>query len=157
MGVRLQLTQDEKDKLYGVAVALHGLPYVFGSEIALPGNVETLRKKNCGMDCSELVEFAFRQLGYKVPDGSYNQYDASSACSAFETLQVGDLVFKQNEGRINHVGIIIVEDPAILVEAEGVIFKRVVFTPLKRFIDVPSTWSQYAGMRRFLIPLIKKV
>lgn len=79
-----------------VAIAMqaqkNGTPYVWG------GN-----SLSQGVDCSGLVQQAYRQLGINVPRTTYEQAKSGKRVSLNE-LRPGDLVFYQNLG---HVGIFI--------------------------------------------------
>lgn len=82
---------------------LVGKPYVFGAEVD-PNNPNPDDIK--AIDCSELVEWLFAQIGITVPDGSYNQ---AKMCVKVEEKDVliGDLGFKWDPETqaIHHVGI----------------------------------------------------
>ena len=71
-----------------------GVPYVYGGS------------SPSGFDCSGLVYYVFRNLGYSVPRTASAQYYAGTPIKKSD-LQPGDLVFFQNtSGKgISHVGI----------------------------------------------------
>jgi hypothetical protein len=152
----LLLSREEKLKLQGLSARLKGVKYDFGAEVAPDTSITEILEKQQKIDCSELVELLFNKIGYKVPDGSYNQYRASAP--VFENhLEVGDLVFKQKGGAINHVGVIISVNPTLTLEAEGW-YGEVIARPFMEFKNVKSAKaSQYAGARRFLKELISDV
>lgn len=69
-----------------------GTPYVFGG--AKPG----------GFDCSGLIQWAYGQVGVKLPRVSYQQGAAGVEVSAAEA-QPGDLVYFDRKGPVDHIGI----------------------------------------------------
>jgi len=81
-----------------------GARYQFGGEIK-----PTDKPGSKPLDCSELVEAAFRFFGIAMPDGSYNQVNCRvvAACSIAEGLRTpAALLFHVNsKGRVCHVGI----------------------------------------------------
>jgi cell wall-associated NlpC family hydrolase len=72
-------------RLKEVLSAQLGKPYVFGAETKL-FDLNPLQ-----FDCSELIEWAYWQVGIKVPDGSFNQYEQSTPIKG--VCQFGDLAF----------------------------------------------------------------
>jgi cell wall-associated NlpC family hydrolase len=75
-----------------------GVPYVFGGT-----------NPAVGLDCSGLVQLAYRQVGVQLPRTAQQQYDATTRV-AREDLQPGDLVFfartyADARAWITHVGI----------------------------------------------------
>lgn len=73
--------------------------YQFGWEVPL----DSPRRVPPHLDCSEMVELIFHRSGVKIPDGSYNQRDASRPFKG--ELQTGDLFFLEfSSGRTHHVG-----------------------------------------------------
>ncbi len=75
------------------ALSKVGAPYVWGGQ------------GPWGFDCSGLVAWAFRNAGYNMPGGSYNQWYHGRFISYGE-LQPGDLVF-YGPGGSQHVAIYI--------------------------------------------------
>lgn len=117
---------------------LVGKPYSFGVEVNLkesnPDNIK-------GLDCSELVEYLFAQIGIVVPDGSYNQAKVCRQLKfgpppATDVLLIGDLGFKwiPETKSIHHVGVHIGGDSVL--EAKGEQW-GVVITPYKDFVLSP--------------------
>lgn len=95
---------------------LVGKPYVFGAEVNLrdpdPAHITAI-------DCSELVEWLYAQIGISVPDGSYNQAKVCRRLEREAPVLIGDLGFKWNPDTeiIHHVGIYIGDDTVL--EAKG--------------------------------------
>jgi len=77
-----------------------GKPYRFGAEV----NLNDPNPK--AFDCSELPEYlTYRTAKVHIPDGSYNQYDASTPVHV-KNLKIGDLGFYRKPTgtrRIYHV------------------------------------------------------
>lgn len=145
----LQLSDEEKRKIHDLSKQLLNIPYKFGAEVNLTIEPEKVKQ----IDCSETIEFIFYKIGYRVPDGSYNQYMASGAV---KELEVGDLVFKHKKEVINHVGIIVAATPYIVLEADGW-QKKVVFTTFDKFSTPKPTASQYAGARRLVKEKVRTI
>lgn len=145
----LQLTTPEKHKIHLLCKQLLGIPYKFGAEVDCSVTPDKIK----ALDCSEMVEYIYYQLGYKIPDGSYNQYDVSKPVKEAE---VGDLVFKTKKGAINHVGIVMSVKPDLICEADGWSGK-VVLTLLDKFSTPSPKASQYAGLRRLIKEKVKVV
>lgn len=60
-----------------------------------------------GFDCSGLVHYSFTRAGISIPRTTRTQLDVGQAVDG-ESLQVGDLVFFDQEGlKFSHVGIYI--------------------------------------------------
>ena len=71
-----------------------GVPYVFGAED--PGTA---------FDCSGLVQYAYRQAGYRLPRTANQQYHATQRIS-YKDARPGDLVFfLDDNGHAYHTGI----------------------------------------------------
>lgn len=123
-------------KLIDLGRKLVGKPYVFGAEVKLndpsPDHIKAI-------DCSELVEWLFAQIGITVPDGSYNQAKTCKRLSFVpgdiksDVLLIGDLGFKWDPETqaIHHVGIYI--DEGMVLEAKGKSW-GVVLTPYGDYV-----------------------
>lgn len=112
---------------------LVGKPYVFGAEVnpndPNPDNIKAI-------DCSELVEWLYAQIGIRVPDGSYNQAKVCVRTYPGQTSYaplIGDLGFKADPETdvVHHVGAYIGNRQVL--EARG---KKwgVVITPFEDYI-----------------------
>ena len=76
-----------------------GKPYIFGYEVKLTDPSPR------AFDCSELVQWAYYQMGVSIVDGSFNQYPKTTSIPV-SSLRIGDLFFlRKPSGRIYHVGI----------------------------------------------------
>lgn len=78
--------------LLGIAHSLSGVRYQYGGT--------TLS----GFDCSGFTSYVFRQAGRSIPRTAAGQYSATSRVSRAQA-QPGDLVFFNQRGGIDHVGI----------------------------------------------------
>ncbi len=76
----------------GAAFGVQGTPYLYGG-------VTT-----SGFDCSGFTQYAFRAAGVNLPRTASAQYSASTKISQSEA-KPGDLVFFNQTGSIDHVGI----------------------------------------------------
>lgn len=116
---------------------LLGKPYNFGEEVNLKDGDPTHIK---AIDCSELVEWLFAQVGVVVPDGSYNQFKHSVPIEG--DPKIGDLAFKwiPETKSVHHVGVWIDEG---VLEAKGKDF-GVVLTPRDKY----EASSHFAMWRR---------
>lgn len=149
----LKLTPQQKKFIVEISDFLVGLPYKFGGEVDLNLTPIELKKRNTPIDCSELVEYIYYQLGYKIPDGSYNQFNASEPVKEND-IQIGDLVFRRSKEtkQICHSGIIVDEKNITVLEALG--GKGVVKRSFLDFIKETKT-SIFAGVRRLIVDQIK--
>ena len=76
------------------AIALLGLPYVWGGE-----------STQAGFDCSGMVQYVYREVGIDLPRVAQNQYDAGPAVPPGSTVEPGDLVFfGSGTNDVSHVG-----------------------------------------------------
>lgn len=115
--------------------------YIFGQE---QGNIDDPNAK--AWDCSELVERAFRdKLLIQIPDGARYQrtFCAQNGVPInypVQKVQPLDLVFLYNrdEEVVGHVAVVLGEmvpvGGAMLIEARGKPYNRVVLMPLDRFL-----------------------
>lgn len=70
-----------------------------------------------GVDCSGFVQVVFKVLGYALPRDAYQQAEVGEAVSLREAT-IGDVAFFVNENnRIVHVGIVLLQDK--IVHASG--------------------------------------
>lgn len=94
-----------------------GKSYVYGFEVRLNDPDPK------SFDCSELVQWAFHQVGLIVPDGSYNQWvwicqHKTQISVELAMWKGGSLLFRRNkQGNICHVGISMGD--GTVVEARG--------------------------------------
>jgi cell wall-associated NlpC family hydrolase len=146
----LYLELDQQEKFVKIANKLVGIPYKYGAEVNLNSEPEDIKE----LDCSELVQYLFYKIGVKVPDGSYNQYDASFNIPD-NKLEIGDLLFMRSKKNnlISHVGTYL--GCGQVIEANG-FYGRVLKTSIPEFSkETPN--NKFAGFRRFLVNKIKFV
>ncbi|MDR1695590.1 MAG: C40 family peptidase [Endomicrobium sp.] len=151
----LKLLNEQKQKITSIARAFAEaeLPYVYGAEVKLNTPPEKILATRTAFDCSEFIEYLFYQAArIKVPDGAKYQYEWSSRNKIEDkSAEVGDIVFKQKNGEINHVAIVIeVSGQTILIaEFEG-FYKKAIIRPLSAFRNVKPAASQpVEGIFRF--------
>jgi cell wall-associated NlpC family hydrolase len=71
-----------------------------------------------GIDCSGLSQMVFRQFGIKLRRDAYQQAEQGELVGFLQEAKAGDLAFfDNNEGRINHVGIMM--DNERIIHASG--------------------------------------
>jgi murein DD-endopeptidase len=86
------------DEIAVRAISLVGLPYRYGG-----ADLD-------GFDCSGLVYFIYRDLGFDVPRTAADQQRSATVVDR-QRLRPGDLVFFRTRGRrISHVGVYVGED-----------------------------------------------
>lgn len=89
-----QVGQAPKADVVAIADMFLGVPYLWGG------------KSQFGIDCSGLVQQVFKVCGKALPRDA-NQQATCGDDVVFENLKAGDLAFfKNEEGHINHVGIV---------------------------------------------------
>jgi cell wall-associated NlpC family hydrolase len=93
-------------------------PYVWGGRSYAGDNQEDFLM---GLDCSGLVNLAYRAAGFQVPRNSHDQFLASNAVKSGSDLKSGDVVFLGRSGprgmRMNHV--LLYVGNGFLLEATG--------------------------------------
>lgn len=124
-------------RLVSLGKQLIGIPYNFGAEVNLK-DPDTQHIK--AIDCSELVEWLYAQVGLSIPDGSYNQFRTTRPITGDPLL--GDLGFKwiPETRSVHHVGVWI---GGAVLEAKGAAW-GVVLTDRTDF----ERSSHFAGWRR---------
>ena len=94
-----------------------GKRYIWGAEVRLDD------PNPRAFDCSELVQWAFHQVGLTVSDGSHNQWVTSTKLPVQKALRIpAALVFRwsQSRKRVVHVGIVAPRGNHVnIIEAKG--------------------------------------
>ncbi len=71
-----------------------------------------------GIDCSGFTQLIFRLTGMSIPRDAYQQAELGDTVQFVDLTEPGDLVFFDNdEGRINHVGLIL--EQGKIIHASG--------------------------------------
>lgn len=104
-----------------------GTPYVWGG--STPD----------GFDCSGLVQYVYKQMGYDISRTTYTQINEGKAVSK-DNLKVGDLVFFGDGSSPHHVGIYTGNGQYIHAPSTGDIVK----------ISNLNSRSDFAGARRII-------
>jgi cell wall-associated NlpC family hydrolase len=88
-------TQAATSKVVGIAASQIGKPYVFASG---PGNAS--------FDCSELIQYAYANIGITIPRTTYQQIGVGTAVNYrnLNDLQPGDLIFPTNHHVVLYAG-----------------------------------------------------
>ncbi len=95
-----------KTNLLQTAYLYLNAPYLWGG------------KTPCRIDCSGFTQMVYRLNGYNIPRDASQQAKIGEALSFIEESEVGDLAFFDNEeGRINHVGIMLDSETIIHASA----------------------------------------
>ena len=81
-----------RQRILGAAEQMVGTPYVLGGE------------SPAGVDCSGLVQYAYREAGIRIPRTTVEQFQAGRFQ---QRVMPGDLLFFRTDGssRVSHVGI----------------------------------------------------
>jgi len=96
----------EKDQLIRICKGMLNTSYLWGG------------KSFFGIDCSGLVQSAFKSIGISLPRNSGEQSELGLNINFLSEAESGDLVFFDNEdGIITHVGILI--DQETIIHASG--------------------------------------
>jgi hypothetical protein len=98
------MPRDRSSEALRGALSLIGTPYLWGGMTAR------------GVDCSGLVQVAYRAVGVTLPRDADMQYDAARPVPR-EELRAGDAAFLHKNGRITHV--MMMADRDRLVHAYG--------------------------------------
>lgn len=94
------------DSLPDIAMRFINSPYIWGGRIP------------SGIDCSGLVQLAYKIYGKPIARDSFAQAEQGKAVDLIEESLSGDLAFFDNEkGRITHVGMIISRE--LIIHASG--------------------------------------
>lgn len=103
------------DALLQAADSQIGKPYVFGSG-----------PDTKSFDCSDLIQWAYKQVGINIPRDTYSQMKVLPKKS-WKALQPGDLIYKNNGG---HVVMYVGEGKVIAAPYTGTVVQ---YQPLSRF------------------------
>lgn len=133
----------------------HGKDYIWAVE-----NDNLAPEDIKGHDCSEMSQKAYRlYMNISITDGSYNQYEyfkkhGKEIYYPIAKVQPLDLLFLKNKAltAIDHVAIVFGNmEPiggAMLIEARGSPYRKVIFTPLDRMLM--EFHARFAGIYRII-------
>lgn len=129
---------DEKDLLDYCQLFL-GTPYLWGG------------KSIHGIDCSGFSQIIFKLFNYKIPRDASQQAKCGQTIHFLMEAQIGDLAFFDNEeGHINHVGILL--DANTIIHATDTVGKVVIDK-----IDNGGIISHQLRQRTHNLRLIKRI
>ena len=98
--------QLERMDIVGFARQYLNAPYLWGGRTHL------------GIDCSGLVQIVYKMAGYQLPRDSSMQAGLGATVNFLTEAEAGDLVFFDNEeGNINHVGILLPDN--LIIHSSG--------------------------------------
>lgn len=74
-----------------------------------------------GVDCSGLMQLAFRQFGLSIPRVTYDQINAGRHVANIQSAQVGDLIFfdSDHNGTPSHVGMYLGNGQIVVADTTG--------------------------------------
>ncbi len=88
--------QGSKGRIIEIAYMYLNAPYLWGG------------RSPFGIDCSGLTQMAYRLAGFDLKRDAWQQAEQGSTFNLLDEAEPGDLVFFDNEeGKINHVGILL--------------------------------------------------
>lgn len=100
-----QLGEPTKEKLIDTAILYLNSPHIWGG------------KTPFGIDCSGLTQMVYKLNGYKIKRNAVDQAKQGEPLSFIEESEPGDLAFfDDNDGVINHVGLIMKDNYVIHVD-----------------------------------------
>ena len=96
----------DKDSLEEFAKIFLDVPYLWGGRSVF------------GCDCSGFTQNVFKLLGVKLKRDAHQQAEQGEAVSDLKSSHIGDLAFfKDEDGKISHVGIILSDEQIIHASA----------------------------------------
>lgn len=96
------------------ALKMLGVPYVYGAG-----------SPNVGFDCSGLMQWAYAQVGVRIPRVTYDQVHAGTAVAITE-LRAGDLIFTRGDVPVRdfgHVGMYVGNDIEVVAPHSGAVVR----------------------------------
>jgi len=85
---------DLRSKIVATAAKYNGVPYVWGG------------KTPKGFDCSGLVQYVYKSMGFKVPPGAIGQASTMGKVAPLNSLRPGDLVaWGSSPANAHHIAI----------------------------------------------------
>jgi len=106
-GERTKLTVSKKENLINTAILYLNSPHLSGG------------KSPFGIDCSGFTQTVYKLNGFKIKRNAAEQAKQGEALSFIEESEPGDLAFfDDNDGVINHVGIMMKDNYIVHVEGK---------------------------------------
>lgn len=101
-----EINKSNSSEIMNYAMEYLNTPYLWGG------------RSPFGIDCSGFAQIVYKLCGYTLPRDAYQQAEHGFDVPFVETSEPGDLAFFDNdEGRINHVGIVV--EPGKIIHASG--------------------------------------
>jgi len=100
------IASGNRKELKQYAKSMLSTPYLWGG------------RGSFGIDCSGFSQLMYRLIGKSIPRDAYQQVELGETIQFVDLVETGDLVFFDNdEGHINHVGIVL--EPGKVIHASG--------------------------------------
>lgn len=136
--INLKKTTSSKDNVIKFSNIFIGTPYQWGGRSIL------------GIDCSGFVQVVFKLMNIRLPRDAYQQAQKGESVGFLQEAKCGDLAFFNNEeGNINHVGILL--DSQTIIHATDTSGKVVIDS-----IDTIGIISRQLKKRTHQLRLIKR-
>lgn len=106
-GEKVKLSVSKKENLINTAILFLNSPHIWGG------------KSPFGIDCSGLTQIVYKLNGFKIKRNASDQAKQGEPLSFIEESEPGDLAFfDDNEGVINHVGLMMKDNYIIHVDGK---------------------------------------
>ncbi|MCH4823033.1 C40 family peptidase [Gramella lutea] len=106
-GEKVKTSVSKKENLIDTAILFLNSPHIWGG------------KSPFGIDCSGLTQIVYKLNGFKIKRNASDQAKQGEALSFIEESEPGDLAFfDDNEGVINHVGLMMKDNYIIHVDGK---------------------------------------
>lgn len=132
----------DRDRFLATVRKQLGQPYIWGAESHAEG----------GFDCSGLVVYALRELGYPVRRFTAAGFATLGESVELDAVQPGDFVFFGHSGKVTHIAIVEAQDGPMILHAYGATM-TVTRSDLGTLIEPDGTplMDYYLGARRIFV------